>query len=83
MAISKEQIRGILQSDENAGYIIRRCAELEWNIDLIITRFFTADKRFDEFMEIIVPKFSFAEKYRYANAQVIKNIEAGKRSSKD
>jgi hypothetical protein len=60
--MNKQQLRTTLSSDEVAGRIIRDVATLEWELDLMLTRYFTAQERFDEFREIILNRFSFQQK---------------------
>lgn len=60
--MNKQQLQVFLASDETAGRIIRDVAELEWEVDLLLTRYFTAHERFTEFSEIILSRFSFNQK---------------------
>lgn len=60
--MNKQQLRRLLSSDEVAGRIIRDVATLEWQLDLMLTRYFTAQERFSEFGEIILSRFSFQQK---------------------
>lgn len=60
--MNKKELGKLLMSDEVAGRIIRDVAELEWGLDLMLTRYFTAQERFAEFSEIILARFSFQQK---------------------
>ncbi len=40
--MNKKELGKLLMSDEVAGRIIRDAAELEWGLDLMLTRYFTA-----------------------------------------
>jgi len=60
--MNKQQLSNLLSSDEIAGRIIRDVATLEWELDLMLTRYFTAQDRFNEFCEIILARFSFQQK---------------------
>ena len=60
--IFRDDLAKTLNSDENAGYIIRDIANLECNLDLLLTRFFTAQERFEEFENVIMSRFTFFEK---------------------
>ena len=60
--MNKQQLGSLLNSDDVAGRIIRDVATLEWELDLMLTRYFTAQDRFYEFWEIILARFSFQQK---------------------
>ena len=60
--MNKQQLANLLSSDEVAGRIIRDVATLEWELDLMLTRYFTAQEKFYEFGEIILSRFSFQQK---------------------
>ena len=60
--MKKPTLHELLSSDEVAGSIIRDIARLEWELDLILTRYFTAQERLHEFMEIIISRFNFIQK---------------------
>lgn len=65
--MNKKELGKLLMSDEVAGRIIRDVAELEWGLDLMLTRYFTAQERFAEFSEIILARFSFQQKIDVLN----------------
>jgi hypothetical protein len=65
--MNKKELGKLLMSDEVAGRIIRDVAELEWGLDLMLTRYFTAQERFTEFSEIILARFSFQQKIDVLN----------------
>ena len=52
----------LLSSEELTVRVIKDFAELEWNHDLLITRYFTAQERYDEFFDIIVGNMNFNQK---------------------
>ncbi len=60
--MNKRQLSSLLSSDDVAGRIIRDVATLEWELELLLTRYFTAQERFDEFWELILARFSFQQK---------------------
>jgi len=60
--MNKQELGNLLSSDEVAGRIIRDVAELEWELDLMLTRYFTAQDFFEDFGEIILSRFSFQQK---------------------
>jgi len=65
--MKKQELLRLLSSDEVAGRIIRDVATLEWELDLMLTRYFTAQERFEEFHEIILNRFSFQQKIDILN----------------
>ena len=60
--IGKEKLKSLLVSDEVAGRIIRDTAELEANLDLMLTGYFSSHERFFEFEDIILSRLSFQQK---------------------
>ena len=57
-----DYIEGLLASEELVVRVIKDFAELEWNLDLLLTRYFTAQERYDEFFDIIVGSLNFNQK---------------------
>lgn len=60
--MTEAEIRRCLADDHVAGRIIRDCAQLEWELGLLICRYYTAQERFYEFMTQFVDRLSFVEK---------------------
>jgi len=60
--IDAEQIHKILSSNEVIGKIIRDVAGLEWELELVLTRYFATQERFFEFWQLLMDRFTFAEK---------------------
>ena len=60
--MKKSELKLLISSDEVAGKIIRDAAELEWYVELVLTRYFTAQDRFNEFMDVIIDRMSFFQK---------------------
>jgi len=58
----KEEIHKIFYSDSNTGRIIKDFAQLEWLLDLVLTRYFTAQERFYEFGELFIARLSIVQK---------------------
>ena len=58
----KDHVRRVLAPDENAGRIVRGFAELEWNLELLLTRYFATQERFNEFNEILMGRFTMRQK---------------------
>lgn len=60
--MNKSDLRLLISSDEVAGRIIRDTAELEWYVELVLTRYFAAQDRFNEFIDVIIDRMSFFQK---------------------
>ncbi len=60
--MNKSELKLLLSSDEVAGRIIRDTAELEWYVELVLTRYFAAQDRFNEFIDVIIDRMSFFKK---------------------
>ena len=65
--MNKNELKILLMSDEVVGRIIRDVAEIEWELDLMLTRYFTAQERFNEFSDLILARFSFQQKIDLLN----------------
>jgi hypothetical protein len=60
--MDKNYLIDLLTSKELVVQVVKDFAELEWNLDIILTRYFTAQERYDEFFDIIVGSLTFNQK---------------------
>ncbi len=66
--MTKAQLAAFLSRDDVIARVVRRFGELEWLLNLLLTRYFTAQDRFWEFADLIVDRLSVSEKIEIVRA---------------
>ena len=60
--IKRVDLVKVLASNEVAGRIIRDVASLEWELELLLTRYFGSQERIEEFWQLLIERFNLRQK---------------------